>query len=204
MFSFFVALQLAAMLRTFVAQPFDIPSESNVPNLMPGDYFLASKLAYHYGGHPHRGDVVVFKYPKDMSISYAKRVIGLPGDRVQLKRGHLYINEVEMQRDEVAKIQWSKGLLVPIQHFYRETLSGGRSYVIGVNDDAGLEENTPEYIVPLDRYFVLGDNRSNSSDSRYLNGVGYVPEENFIGPLLWRYWNSKGYSLEDLSLIHIS
>jgi len=139
---------------------------------------------------PQRGDVAVFKYPQDLSVDYIKRVIGLPGDRIQMKDGVLFINGQAVKKERIEDyvdsttvpeaaregVHFSGGLIPQ----YRETLPNGVSY--NVLDQGNFDEdNTIEYVVPADHYFMMGDNRDNSADSRFLNGVGYVPVENFVG-----------------------
>ncbi|MFO1032611.1 MAG: signal peptidase I [Hyphomicrobiales bacterium] len=176
----------------FVLKDYRMPSASNVPNLVIGDYFFANRLAY-VTADPQRGDMTVFKKPNDPGVDHVKRVIGLPGDRIQMKDGRLILNGTLVERVPEAldtKLPDTDGLT-----FYRETLPGGRSYAIAeVSDNAGAD-NTPEYVVPEGAYFVLGDNRDNSQDSRFLDEVGYVPRGNFTGRYSFRFWNSTGVPL---------
>ena len=188
-------LLLAFVIRTFFYQPFNIPSLSNEPNLMLGDYVFVSKTAYHKGGSPQRGDVAVFKLPTNTEIDYVKRVVGLPGDRVQMIHGILNINGTPVKLE---KIQLAPDFYREDPYaFYRETLPSGRSYVIANLQEDGAADDTNEYVVPAGHYFTMGDNRDNSEDSRFLDAVGYVPDENFIGPVVFRFWNSKGFSLNN-------
>jgi signal peptidase I len=191
------ALILALVIRTFLFQPFSIPSGSMRPTLLEGDYLFVSKFSYGYshyslpfapdifsgriwGSAPKRGDVVVFKFPPDPSLDYIKRVIGLPGDRVQMKDDRLYINDTVVPRVKVGQIDNPDITEVdrPVD-VYRETLPNGVSYdTLDLTPD-GLGDNTREFVVPPGHYFMMGDNRDNSSDSRF--SVGYVPAENLVG-----------------------
>ena len=191
------ALILALVVRTLLFQPFNIPSGSMKSTLLIGDYLFVSKYAYGYsrfslpfGPHlfdgriwstpPLRGDIVVFKLPRDDSTDYIKRVIGLPGDRIQVKGGVLFINDKEVPREYVGTFD-DDGF---VDKQYRETLPNGVSYITLDRGDNGLEDNTQVFEVPPDHYFMMGDNRDNSTDSRVppaSGGVGYVPFENLVG-----------------------
>jgi signal peptidase I len=131
---------------------------------------------------PQRGDVAVFKYPQDLSIDYIKRVIGLPGDHIQMKHGVLFINGTEVKKERVADFQDPNGESGqgPVVAQFRETLPNGVSYNVLDFGEMGAD-NTEEYVVPENHYFMMGDNRDNSQDSRFLDKVGYVPVENFVG-----------------------
>jgi signal peptidase I len=197
------ALLIALVVRTVLFQPFNIPSGSMIPTLLIGDYLFVSKYSYGYShfsipfspplfkgrilaSPPKRGDIAVFKLPRDGETDYIKRVIGLPGDKIQMIEGRLYINGQEVQRTPVAKIKtedhYGHEVEVPT---YRETLPGGVTHtIIEIDGDNGFYDNTPVYTVPPDDYFMMGDNRDNSTDSRVppeQGGVGYVPLENFVG-----------------------
>ena len=197
------ALLIALVVRTFVFQPFNIPSGSMIPTLDIGDYLFVSKYSYGYShfsfpfspdffsgrvmaSAPKRGDVAVFKFPKDTSKDYIKRVIGLPGDKIQLIDARLIINGQMVPREPTAKIltrdQFGHETQVPT---YLETLPGGVTHqIIQIDGDNGFYSNTPVYTVPPGQYFMMGDNRDNSTDSRVSpdqDGVGYVPFENFVG-----------------------
>jgi signal peptidase I len=191
------ALILAVVIRTFLFQPFNIPSGSMENTLLVGDYLFVSKYAYGYSRFslpfspplfsgriwskpPERGDIVVFKLPRDESTDYIKRVIGLPGDRIQMKGGVLYINDVAVPKKFVDTVD-DEGFQVKR---YQETLPNGVSYYVLDRQENGAEDDTQVYEVPPDHYFMMGDNRDNSTDSRVppsSNGVGYVPFENLIG-----------------------
>ncbi len=193
------ALFIALAIRTFFYQPFNIPSGSMKANLLIGDYLFVSKFAYGYSKHsfpfslplfegrawaapPQRGDVVVFKLPKDNSTDYIKRVIGLPGDKIQVTDGVLHINGHAMKRERVEDFVTADAFGQPTRmRQFRETLPEGKSYLTLDMVDNGYLDNTEVYTVPAGHYFMMGDNRDNSSDSRVLNQVGYVPFENLVG-----------------------
>jgi signal peptidase I len=194
----FHALIIALVIRTFLFQPFNIPSGSMIPTLLVGDYLFVSKYSYGYthyslpfspplfpgrilGGEVHRGDVVVFRLPKDDSIDYIKRVVGLPGDRIQVIDGVLNINGQPVKREHIDDYVTDDDGVVQRVKQYRETLPNGVTYTTLDLTDNGFYDNTPVYTVPAGDYFMMGDNRDNSTDSRVLSQVGYVPYENIIG-----------------------
>jgi len=194
----FHALLIALVIRTFLFQPFNIPSGSMIPTLLVGDYLFVSKYSYGYthyslpfspplfpgrilGGQVSRGDVVVFRLPKDDSIDYIKRVVGLPGDRIQVVDGVLNINGAPVKRERVDDYVTDDDGVVQRVKQYRETLPNGVTYTTLDLTDNGFYDNTPVYTVPAGDYFMMGDNRDNSTDSRVLSQVGYVPYENIIG-----------------------
>ena len=204
------AVLIAVVIRTFAFEPFNIPSESMLPTLMVGDYLFVSKYPYGYSryslpfglplikgrifAHPvARGDVVVFKLPADNHTDYIKRIVGLPGDRLQMIDSVLYINGQPVKRERV------EDFIVPdrfgnYRRFaqYRETLPSGVSYM---TLDMGLRpvDNTGVFVVPAGHYFAMGDNRDNSADSRVPNsGVGFIPEENLVGRAEILFFSTDG------------
>lgn len=195
------ALIIAVIIRTFLFQPFNIPSGSMEETLLVGDYLFVSKYSYGYSPYslqlpylpaprffsgrvlasqPERGDVVVFRLPREPDTDYIKRVIGLPGDRIQVKLGVLHINGVSVKQERIEDVDVEEnGATLRIRK-WRETLPNGVSFTTLDRMTGGLSANTPEFIVPPDHYFMMGDNRDNSQDSRF-SQVGYVPFENLIG-----------------------
>ena len=204
-----IALLLSPLLiRTFLYQPFNIPSGALKPTLLIGDYIFVSKYSYGYNRYsfpfspplaliserifasePERGDLVVFRLPKDPSTDYVKRVVGLPGERIQMINGLLHINGTPVKRERIEDfIDTEDGRQVRIRQ-WRETLPNGVSHsTLDLMDD-GFYDNTKEYRVPAGHYFMLGDNRDNSADSRVESQVGYVPAENLIGRVQVIFWS---------------
>jgi signal peptidase I len=201
---------IAVLIRTVAYEPFNIPSASMVPTLLVGDYLFVSKFSYGYSHHslpfslplfqgrilerpPQRGDVAVFKLPRDNKTDYIKRMIGLPGDRIQVIGGVLQINGTPVKRQRL-------GDFIDVDRLgngtrmtrYQETLPNGKSYVVVEMTDAGPLDNTPVYVVPPDHYFGMGDNRDNSLDSRVLTQVGYIPAENLVGRAEIIFFSSDG------------
>ncbi|GBD56410.1 signal peptidase I [Gluconobacter wancherniae] len=225
---FFILLVLAVFaVRSLVVEPFNIPSGSMIPTLQIGDFVLVSKSSYGYsrfsfpfslnlfqgrifGSEPHRGDVAVFRFTRDTSIDYIKRIVGLPGDHIQVTGGKLFINGIELQRDPLGhyEILDESNRLLSGQ-LYRETLpgSGGRAPVVHdilkLTDD-GFANDTPEYVVPEGHFFAMGDDRDDSADSRFQgdgpDDLGFVPMQNLVGraPIvlfsiderhpIWQFW----------------
>ena len=204
------AVLIALVVRTVAYEPFNIPSGSMVPTLLVGDYLFVSKFSYGYSRFslpfglplfsgriffhaPDRGDVAVFKLPSDNSTDYIKRVIGLPGDHIQMKNGILNINgqPVPRRRIEDYLYQEGNGAIIPLAQ-YIETLPNGVQHRIIEISDNGPLDNTQEYVVPPGDYFMMGDNRDNSQDSRVLSAVGYVPAENLIGKAQFIFFSTDG------------
>jgi signal peptidase I len=199
--SLILPLSIVLLFRTFLFQTFNAPSASMTPTLLNGDYFFVSKYAYGYShfslpfspplfsgrifaSEPARGDVVVFRLPKDGVTDYVKRIVGLPGDRIQMKQGLLYINDTPVQRESLPQFAGGEVCGSDIRAAvkrWRETLPNGVSFETLDCVDNGFYDNTPMYQVPAGHYFVVGDNRDNSTDSRTLAAIGYVPFENLIG-----------------------
>ena len=191
------ALLIALVIRTVFFQPFSIPSGSMRPTLLEGDYLFTSKFSYGYSRYsmpfapplfkgriwddaPERGDIAVFKLPSNTKIDYIKRVIGLPGDRIQMIAGALYINGEAVKREKQESITNLDVTEVdrPVEVF-KETLPNGVAYDTLDLTQNGIGDDTREFVVPEGHYFMMGDNRDNSVDSRF--NVGFVPVENFVG-----------------------
>ena len=190
------ALIIALVIRTFLFQPFNIPSGSMKETLLVGDYLFVSKFSYGYSDYslpfspplisgifgisgriwasePNRGDVVVFRLPKDDSTDYIKRVIGLPGDRIQMIDGVLHINGDPVKRERIEDfVETEEGTRTSRIKRWRETLPNGVSYTTLDLVDNGFYDNTDEYVVPAGHFFMMGDNRGQ---------VGYVPFKNIVG-----------------------
>ena len=191
---------IAVGIRTIAFEPFNIPSGSMIPTLLVGDYLFVSKFSYGYsryslpfapdlfpgrilGRLPERGDVVVFKFPRDNSTDYIKRIVGLPGDRIQVKGGQLYLNGQLVPRKPLGDYVLNDEGRPTIAQEYLETLPNGREHDLLKMTDEGYMNNTPEFRVPEGHVFAMGDNRDNSSDSRVMDssGVGFVPVQNLLG-----------------------
>lgn len=198
-FIILVCIVLPITFRAFMYSPRHIPSSSMKPTLLIGDYIFISKFAYGYskysfplgyiidyfdgrvgGSKPERGDIIVFRPPNAPDTDYIKRLIALPGDRVQMRRGRLWLNgqKVEIKRDEDFVDEDKENGKRNIKRYF-ETLPNGVSYYVLDEKYNGPADNTIVFTVPEDHYFFMGDNRDNSADSRL--AIGFVPEENLIG-----------------------
>jgi len=228
------AIAIALVVRVLIFQPFNIPSGSMKPTLLVGDFIIVSKPTYGFsraslvwpltrlplegridpfGAEPERGDVVVFKNRKDGNKDYIKRVIGLPGDRIEMRRGQLYINGEPTERKLLGDARAECGVQYRYAKAYRETLPNGVSYVIQeCADDQGELDDTasvfakysryfpesyskdaaPVYEVPDGHYFMMGDNRDSSEDSRALHAVGYVPFDDLVGEAEILFFSANG------------
>ena len=192
------AVVIAVFVRTIAFEPFNIPSGSMKPTLLVGDYLFVSKYSYGYSRHslplsvplipgrifmtePERGDIAVFKLPSDNSTDYIKRIIGLPGDQIQMRLGRLWINGKMVKREPIEEFVFTSenGHIVSRAQFI-ETLPNGVRHRILEDSDRGQLDNTRIYKVPKGHYFAMGDNRDNSLDSRVRN-VGFVPAQNLVG-----------------------
>ena len=232
------ALGIALVLRVLLFQPFTIPSASMEPNLYQGDYIIVSKYSYGWSKHsipfspplfngrilghaPRRGDIVVFKLPRDIKMDYIKRLIGLPGDKVQVREGLVYINGKLLERKELASALVDTGYGTVRAGRFEETNPEGRQYVTQDYGPDSEADNTGVYTVPQGCYFFMGDNRDNSLDSRFdpgvspfktgsgvckwdfandqyigmQEGVGFVPAENLVGraQLILLSWNPDAH-----------
>ncbi|MBH5402086.1 signal peptidase I [Bradyrhizobium sp. CNPSo 4010] len=196
------------LFRFVLYQPFNIPSRSMAPTLVVGDYVFAAKYAYGYGRYsfpfasslisgrilaadPEYGDIVVFRTAKDGSVDYVKRVVGLPGDRIQMRRGQLILNDRPVTRVALETTRAGDACSFDgsaAVKRWRETLPNGASYVTYDCVDNGTLDNTNVFTVPPGHFFVLGDNRDNSTDSR-MPAFGFVPMENFIGKVTRIFWS---------------
>jgi signal peptidase I len=196
----FFAAVIALGIRSVAYEPFSIPSGSMIPTLLVGDYLFVSKSSYGYSRYsfplavfafegrlkavmPKRGDVAVFRKPHNENIDYIKRVIGMPGDKIQVKDGRLYINHKIVKRTFIGEFK-NKSLpdnAVVTYKRYRETLPEGRTHDIIERSDHEFLDNTEVFTVPENHFFMMGDNRDGSQDSRVMAEVGYVPFDNFVG-----------------------
>ena len=216
--TFFIAILIALTLRTFAFEPFSIPSGSMKPTLLEGDYLFVSKYSFGYSKHsfpmsfpgfsgrvfgkyPKRGDVAVFKFTQNTRIDYIKRIVGLPGDTVQVKDGILYLNNIAINRK--SKGTWSakdRNNVMQTYNRYEESLSDDFIYDVLDATPNGMLDNTDVYTVPDGHIFAMGDNRDQSSDSRILSQLGFIPFNHLVGKAqiifysrdrsepLWKLW----------------
>jgi signal peptidase I len=205
-----IAVLIAVGVRTFAYEPFNIPSGSMEPTLLVGDYLFVSKLSYGYGKHslpfgpplfkgrilftePEIGDVAVFVYPHDNKTDYIKRIVGLPGDKIEVRAGILYLNDVAAKREMLSASEIADlGYYDPAGRLYYETLPNGRRHLIHeFNDEQPLDNWGPQ-VVTEGHFFAMGDNRDNSQDSRAI--VGQVPFENLVGRADILFFSHEGSS----------
>jgi signal peptidase I len=218
--SFVFMVFLALIFRSFAYEPFHIPSGSMLSTLYEGDYIFVSKFSYGYSRFsfpfspdlfdgrimeslPKRGDVVVFRNPMELDRDYIKRVVGLPGDTVQMKYGRLYINGtmVEQTRRGEVILPDDNGRDHPVP-LYDETLPEGRTHIVLDDYKNGPADTTKVYTVPPRHYFMMGDNRDHSQDSRFEDRVGYVPLQNIVGRAEIVAFSWKGVSGRWFKAIH--
>ncbi len=208
--TFVYAILIALLVRTVAFEPFNIPSGSMIPTLLIGDYLFVSKYSYGYSKHsiplslpvipgriffsePERGDVAVFKLPTDDETDYIKRLIGLPGDRIQMKSGRLYINGKIVKRERIDDfVQTDRNGNIRRQARFLETLPNGLVHPILEKSDHDMLDDTSVYTVPPEHYFAMGDNRDNSQDSRVLSEVGFVPKKNLVGRAEVLFFSTNG------------
>lgn len=201
--SFFPVILIVLIIRSFMVEPFRIPSGSMIPTLLVGDFILVNKFSYGVRlpvtntkfldtGAPQRGDVAVFRYPKDPSVDYIKRVVGLPGDRIEYRNKVLYVNGKRVMQIEQGAFTTDSGLPIPGMTVISEELDGNTHQIL---HESGKPILNGELEVPANHYFVMGDNRDNSNDSRFW---GTVPEENLVGKafMIWMNWNFDKSGIE--------
>ena len=213
--SIFYAIIIALIIRSFVFEPFNIPSGSMKPNLLVGDFIFVSKWSYGFSRHslpfslplipnkilskiPERGDIVVFKTPENNRTDYIKRVIGLPGDKIRISEGSIIINDDKIIRKKIKDfIDNDHNVSNKRVRAYREYFYNKEFDVLDIVDN-GIADNTQLFIVPKDHFFVLGDNRDNSQDSRFLASVGFIPFQNLVGKAQFIF-----FSLENSRFLEI-
>lgn len=185
--SFFPVILVVFLIRSFLVEPFKIPSGSMMPTLLIGDFILVNKYTYglrvpiinnvFYGvGHPQRGEVMVFRYPKDPSLDYIKRVVGLPGDKIEYRNKQLYVNGQPVTQQEIGTYEYVGPGLNQIKARHLKEQLGEHQHDILIDSASPIMDG--ETTVPEGHYFVMGDNRDNSNDSRFW---GFVPENNVVG-----------------------
>ena len=214
-----LAILAALTIRSFLFEPFSIPSGSMYPTLVVGDYLFVSKYSYGFSRHsfplstplvpkrifyssPKRGDVIVFKTPTDNKTDYIKRLIGLPGDTIKMVENEIFLNGKKIERkklnDEIYSDTFNRQTRVTR---YMETLPGGKNYeVFEMNNDVTIYDtnNFQELVVPDNQFYVIGDNRDNSQDSRFIGTVGFIPYENLVGKAQFIF-----FSLENARFLQI-
>jgi len=205
--SFFPVILIVLLLRSFLVEPFRIPSGSMIPTLKVGDFILVNKFSYGIRlpvfdmkiipiGEPHRGDVAVFRYPNDPSVDYIKRVIGLPGDHIAYRDSQLYVNGNAINLDKIgAYMETKNGLPIQGAVLFKEQITKNLQHNILLDSMMQSSRGDGEWVVPAHHYFMMGDNRDNSNDSRFW---GFVPEENLVGKafMIWMNWDFKDGGIE--------
>ena len=213
--SILIAIFIALLIRSFIFEPFNIPSGSMKPNLLVGDFIFVSKYSYGFSKHslpfslplipgkifsksPERGDVVVFKTPENNRTDYIKRVIGLPGDKIEIKNGIIFINGSEILRKKLNDfIDSDNNTSNTRVRMYKEYFFNKEMNILDITDN-GIADNTQQFNVPEDHFFVMGDNRDNSQDSRFISTVGFIPYENLVGKAQFIF-----FSLENARFLQI-
>ena len=213
--SIIIAIFIALLIRSFIFEPFNIPSGSMKPNLLVGDFIFVSKYSYGFSKHslpfsiplipgkifsntPERGDVVVFKTPENNRTDYIKRVIGLPGDKIEIKNGIIFINGSEILRKKLNDfIDTDNKTSNKRVRMYNEYFFNKEINILDITDN-GIADNTQLFNVPEDHFFVMGDNRDNSQDSRFISTVGFIPYENLVGKAQFIF-----FSLENARFLQI-
>ena len=213
--SILIAIFIALIIRSFMFEPFNIPSGSMKPNLLVGDFIFVSKYSYGFSKHslpfsiplipgkifsntPERGDVVVFKTPENNRTDYIKRVIGLPGDKIEIKNGIIFINGSEIFRKKLNDfIDTDNNTSNKRVRMYNEYFLNKEIKILDITDN-GIVDNTQLFNVPENHFFVMGDNRDNSQDSRFISTVGFIPYENLVGKAQFIF-----FSLENSRFLQI-
>ena len=213
--SIFIAIFIALLIRSFIFEPFNIPSGSMKPNLLVGDFIFVSKYSYGFSKHslpfsiplipgkifsntPERGDVVVFKTPENNRTDYIKRVIGLPGDKIEIKNGIIFINGSEILRKKLNDfIDTDNKTSNKRVRMYNEYFFNKEINILDITDN-GIADNTQLFNVPENHFFVMGDNRDNSQDSRFISTVGFIPYEKLVGKAQFIF-----FSLENARFLQI-
>ena len=213
--SILIAIFIALLIRSFIFEPFNIPSGSMKPNLLVGDFIFVSKYSYGFSKHslpfsiplipgkifsktPERGDVVVFKTPENNRTDYIKRVIGLPGDKIEIKNGIIIINGSEILRKKLNDfIDTDNKTSNKRVRMYNEYFFNKEINILDITDN-GIADNTQLFNVPENHFFVMGDNRDNSQDSRFISTVGFIPYENLVGKAQFIF-----FSLENARFLQI-